>query len=324
MKKKQLSVIIPVYNSELYLKSTLDSIVNQTVFNELEIILINDGSIDQSQYICQEYCNRYDNIFLYNQENLGVSQARNNGLKKVTSQYVTFLDSDDYIANNLYEQELEEIKNKNPDVLIVDFEKKHEDGTIKKYRKSFIKEWNINQDCMCDFFKGLIGGQVVDKVFRTDIIRDINFSDKYKIGEDMMFTFLALSKASKVYMNTNIYGYQYVVRNSSAMTGKFSEKYFDPIDITSEMVNEYSEDSIIYKYAYAHYIHELCKVVEYVYRHDAQKEYKEKVLQIVNQIKKYSLFDAYRYLIKKQFLGFLLIRFSPRLYLFFHKIMHIG
>lgn len=324
MKKKQLSVIIPVYNSELYLKSTLDSIVNQTVFNELEIILINDGSIDQSQYICQEYCNRYDNIFLYNQENLGVSQARNNGLKKVTSQYVTFLDSDDYIANNLYEQELEEIKNKNPDVLIVDFEKKHEDGTIKKYRKSFIKEWNINQDCMCDFFKGLIGGQVVDKVFRTDIIRDINFSDKYKIGEDMMFTFLALSKASKVYMNTNICGYQYVVRNSSAMTGKFSEKYFDPIDITAEMVNEYSEDSIIYKYAYAHYIHELCKVVEYVYRHDAQKEYKEKVLQIVNQIKKYSLFDAYRYLIKKQFLGFLLIRFSPRLYLFFHKIMHIG
>lgn len=324
MKKKLLSVIIPVYNSELYLKSTLDSIVNQTVFNKLEIILINDGSIDQSQYICQEYCNRYDNIFLYNQENLGVSQARNNGLKKVTSQYVTFLDSDDYIANNLYEQELEEIKNKNPDVLIVDFEKKHEDGTIKKYRKSFIKEWNINQDCMCDFFKGLIGGQVVDKVFRTDIIRDINFSDKYKIGEDMMFTFLALSKASKVYMNTNICGYQYVVRNSSAMTGKFSEKYFDPIDITAEMVNEYSEDSIIYKYAYAHYIHELCKVVEYVYRHDAQKEYKEKVLQIVNQIKKYSLFDAYRYLIKKQFLGFLLIRFSPRLYLFFHKIMHIG
>ena len=324
MKKKLLSVIIPVYNSELYLKSTLDSIVNQTVFNELEIILINDGSIDQSQYICQEYCNRYDNIFLYNQENLGVSQARNNGLKKVTSQYVTFLDSDDYIANNLYEQELEEIKKKNPDVLIVDFEKKHEDGTIKKYRKSFIKEWNINQDCMCDFFKGLIGGQVVDKVFRADIIRDINFSDKYKIGEDMMFTFLALSKAKKVYMNTNICGYQYVVRNSSAMTGKFSEKYFDPIDITAEMVNEYSEDSIIYKYAYAHYVHELCKVVEYVYRHDAQKEYKEKVLQIVNQIKKYSLFDAYRYLIKKQFLGFLLIRFSPRLYLFFHKIMHIG
>ena len=324
MEKKLLSVVIPVYNSELYLKSTLDSIVNQTVFNELEIILINDGSTDQSQYICQEYCNRYDNIFLYNQENLGVSQARNNGLKKVTSQYVTFLDSDDYIENNLYEQELEEIKNKNPDVLIVDFEKKHEDGTIKKYRKSFIKEWNINQDCMCDFFKGLIGGQVVDKVFRTDIIRDINFSDKYKIGEDMMFTFLALSKASKVYMNTNICGYQYVVRNSSAMTGKFSEKYFDPIDITAEMVNEYSEDSIIYKYAYAHYIHELCKVVEYVYRHDAQKEYKEKVLQIVNQIKKYSLFDAYRYLIKKQFLGFLLIRFSPRLYLFFHKIMHIG
>ena len=61
-------------NSELYLKSALDSIVNQTVFNELEIILINDGSTDQSQYICQEYCNRYDNIFLYNQENLGVSK----------------------------------------------------------------------------------------------------------------------------------------------------------------------------------------------------------------------------------------------------------
>ena len=63
MEKKLLSVIIPVYNSELYLKSALDSIVNQTVFNVLEIILINDGSTDQSQYICQEYCNRATTTF---------------------------------------------------------------------------------------------------------------------------------------------------------------------------------------------------------------------------------------------------------------------
>lgn len=319
-----LSVVIPIYNSELFLRETLDSVVNQTVFEKIEVILINDGSTDNSLKICMDYADRYSNIILFNQNNSGVSEARNLGIKKATGKYLTFLDSDDIIEYDLYEKELIEIINGEYDVLIIDFVKKHENGIEKKYRKNFKLTMYKNEEIMKNFFKGVIGGQVVDKVFLTDLVKNKRFSREFKIGEDMLFTFDVLNDCNKACLNTFISGYKYIVRDSSAMTGKFSPKYFDPVLITKKILSSYKKDDSLFSYAYAHYIHESCKVVEYIYRHNAQNEYNDILKKLIKEIKNYSIFEARKFLVKKQFFGFLLMKYSPRIYMFFHKIMHIG
>lgn len=101
----KVSVIIPVYNVEKYLRDCLDSVVNQTI-KDIEIICVNDGSTDGSLYILNEYCSNDDRFVIINQENQGLSVARNNGLNSASGDYIAFIDSDDYLLNNDYFEKL--------------------------------------------------------------------------------------------------------------------------------------------------------------------------------------------------------------------------
>ena len=98
----KISIIVPVYNVSKYLKRSLDSLINQTL-KDLEIIIVNDGSTDNSLDICQEYASLDNRIKVISKENGGPSSARNYGLRYVTSDYVAFIDSDDYVALDMYE-----------------------------------------------------------------------------------------------------------------------------------------------------------------------------------------------------------------------------
>lgn len=319
-----LSVIIPVYNAEKYIDDTLNALCKQTVFENLEIIIVDDGSEDYSLEICNTYRLKYSNIKVISQTNQGVSTARNVGLLNATGEYVTFLDADDYVCENLYEQELELVKSNHADIGIVDFYKQHPDGKKIKYRKDFYKSWESNNDVLKDFFSGVVGNQVVDKIFALEIVKNIEFPKKFKIGEDMWFVFLALCKAQKVVMDTEIAGYVYMIRESSAMTGKFSSKFFDPVVLSKRMCVDISNNSDLEEYAHAHLVHETCKALEYVYRHHAENEYIENVKKLKLELKNYSLKSGYKYLVRKQFYGFLLLRISPKLYMLAHRLMKIG
>ena len=98
---KLISVIIPIYNTQKYLKKCIDSVESQS-YNNIEIILVNDGSTDSSEKIIQPYLQKYENIKYYKKENGGLSDARNYGIQKATGDYICFLDSDDYIDINLF------------------------------------------------------------------------------------------------------------------------------------------------------------------------------------------------------------------------------
>lgn len=95
-----VSIIVPVYNAEKYLNKCLDSIVNQT-YSNLEIILINDGSTDNSLSICNDYTNKDGRIIVIDKHNTGAADSRNEGLKKATGKYIMFVDSDDFIDLNI-------------------------------------------------------------------------------------------------------------------------------------------------------------------------------------------------------------------------------
>ena len=128
-KRVAVSVIIPIYNTEKYLQDCLDSIEKQTL-NDIEVILVNDGSTDGSEIIANEYCQRNNNFKLINQKNAGLSAARNAGIDEAHGEYVYFLDSDDYIAEDAIETLYSKAEKENLDILKFPayiFEEDHKD-----------------------------------------------------------------------------------------------------------------------------------------------------------------------------------------------------
>src|SRR5699024_4494271 len=111
-----ISVIVPVYNVEKYVRRCIDSICGQT-YSNLEIILIDDGSTDSSGKICDEMAAKDGRISVIHQENKGLSQARNAGLDQAKGEYIAFVDSDDYLSLNMYECLLKSLKENNADVV---------------------------------------------------------------------------------------------------------------------------------------------------------------------------------------------------------------
>ena len=122
----KLSVIVPVYNVEKYLSRCLTSLINQTLDN-IEIIIVNDGSTDKSDEIIREYKKANNNIIYVTKENGGLSSARNFGLIYATGEYIAFLDSDDYVDRNIYKKMYEKAKETNSDYVECDFIWQYED-----------------------------------------------------------------------------------------------------------------------------------------------------------------------------------------------------
>lgn len=319
-----LSVIVPVYNACSYLAELLDDLKNQTVFGYLDIVLVNDGSNDESRSLCQQFADAHENVILVDQPHTGVSAARNRGIVFARGLYTTFLDADDRIEHDLYEKELFLIQDASADIGMIDFYKLHRNGRKIKYRKNFKKSWSNRRDATKAFFRGEIGGQVVDKIFRTSLIKELRFPEKYRIGEDMFFVLKAIEQAQTVVMDTMIGGYTYVVREGSAMTGTFNQHHLDAVRISREMYDQYVEDHKLSEAAKAHWIHECCKALEYIYAHDVEKCYKDEVENLRKALREYPVVEAKNNLVFRQFLGFLLMRMMPRSYMLVHRLKHIG
>ena len=128
-----ISVIVPVYNVEKYLRQCLDSVLAQT-YRELEIILVDDGSTDGSGAICDEYATRDSRIKVVHQQNGGLSSARNAGLDLATGEYVAFVDSDDYIHETMLELLYQALVENNADTVICNFERVDEKGDVISVR----------------------------------------------------------------------------------------------------------------------------------------------------------------------------------------------
>ena len=130
-KDNKISVIIPVYNVEKYLRRCLESVINNTYTN-LEIICINDGSSDNSLKILNEYAARDSRVVVFSKSNGGLSSARNKGIKKSTGEYITFIDSDDWVHPQFFEILIQSLQNDNTDAAICGF------SQVEKYEDTFI------------------------------------------------------------------------------------------------------------------------------------------------------------------------------------------
>lgn len=114
----RVTTIIPVYNAEKYLEDTINSVIGQSVFNQIEVLLVDDGSTDCSSEICDRFSCNYENISVFHKDNRGVSSARNYGLSKAKGQYIHFMDADDVISRIMYETFLDCAEQHSPDVIV--------------------------------------------------------------------------------------------------------------------------------------------------------------------------------------------------------------
>ena len=138
----EVTVIVPVYNSEKYIAKCIESILNQT-FRNFELLIINDGSKDNSQKIIEEYQKKDpERIVIVNQENKGVSKTRNEAIKMANGKYLMFIDNDDYIDKDYIETFIKEIKENDLDVVLGGYRRPNEDGKIVKELRLKDEEWS--------------------------------------------------------------------------------------------------------------------------------------------------------------------------------------
>lgn len=212
-----VSVIIPVYNVEKYIHQCIDSVINQTLKN-IEIICINDGSEDASFSILQEYAQKDSRIILLNQKNLGVSVARNKGIKIARGKYIMFVDSDDWIESNAIELAYKLILEKNVDILAFGYNI-YENGNVRSgFTDNFLTRSENKTNFSNNDLMNIIH-LIWDKIYRRDFILDkkISFPEQIKLAEDGSFNLQCLiEKAVWGITKQPLYCYR-INRKDSAM-----------------------------------------------------------------------------------------------------------
>ena len=231
-----ISIVVPVYNVEKYLKKCIDSIINQT-YENLEIILVDDGSTDNSKKICDEYILKDNRIKVIHKENGGLSDARNVGVDKAKGEYIVFIDSDDWIDEKMIEILYYIIKKNNSDISICDyFLAYNEEEQNQKEEIQFYQFNNIEAlKKLYDENLNIIMTITCCKLFKKILFSDIKFP-KGKIHEDEFTTYKLLYKSKKIsYTNEKMYYYRQ--REDSITHRKFSIKNLDAVDAFEERIS---------------------------------------------------------------------------------------
>lgn len=239
MKERPLiSIIVPVYNVEKYLRECLDSICGQQNIDS-EIIVVDDGSTDGSGAICDEYAGKYANITVIHKQNEGAAFARNAGLDIITGDYVGFVDSDDYIAADMYETLLRAIVRTESDIACCGY-KRVIGGEVTAEEKPVTKAVVLSGQ---EIIKNLMLDKEMtyspwDKLFKAELFKEIRFPQKEKLpSEDMPCIYETLKKAEKVvYIGIAKYYYRLVLTSSTQKT--FAPQNIGTVYYTQEICDD--------------------------------------------------------------------------------------
>lgn len=238
---EKITVIVPVYNVENYLNKCLDSLINQT-YKNLEIIVINDGSTDNSGKICQEYAQKDNRIIYIEKENGGQSEARNMGLDRMTGSYVTFVDSDDWVELDYVEVLYNKLIEYQADIAVGNYYSYNEQERIfyfhifgnsyyeKVYDNVSIFENFYESEHMKNFALICVGG----KLYKSDLFRELRF-EVGKLGEDGYLNQKIYLLAEKtIYLNAGLYAYR---QREGSSSRSWTEKWMHAlVDAMSERI----------------------------------------------------------------------------------------
>lgn len=219
-----ISVIIPIYNVDAYLRRSIDSVIDQT-YKNLEIILVDDGSTDDSAKICDEYSSYDERIRVIHKKNGGLVSARKAGIQLASGEYIAYVDGDDWIEDAMYQQLVEKIED--ADIII--------SGVIRDYNGGIVKEINKIQDGIYEgealrsiifekmiytgeFFERGIQPHIFNSLYRYELIytNQLKVDDRIRVGEDMACFYPTILDASKIALISDCF-YHYKMRTNSIM-----------------------------------------------------------------------------------------------------------
>jgi glycosyltransferase involved in cell wall biosynthesis len=214
MNNPSISVVVAVYQAEKYIKRCLDSIRAQT-FTDFEVLLVDDGSLDSSGMICDEYAARDSRFRVIHKQNEGVSCARQTGLNTAKGKYIIYADPDDWVEPNWLQKMYEKIEKENADIVICDFERIYKDKKVHYVQKPRSLD---NDDIIADLLEDKIWGSCWNKLVKRDIFKQYNvsFNPRMTIWEDLYVTCLLVADGAKViYLPEILYHYDSIVNKNS-------------------------------------------------------------------------------------------------------------
>ncbi|MGL4865840.1 MAG: glycosyltransferase family 2 protein [Cetobacterium sp.] len=251
MEKNKISVIIPCYNIEEYIENTVKSVLSQT-YKNIEIIAIDDGSIDKTLQKLQKLSAEDKRLKVYTKKNEGVSKTRNKGLELSTGDYIYFLDGDDTIEVNFFQDAVKKLKNEDVEFVVANYQIINEKNqTLKKYdNKDELRICNLN--LLEELFLGKKYINISSIILKKDSIGKIKFLEKLKIGEDIDFIRKVLIENinKKTYIIPKYY-FKYLKRQNSAMNGKINLLTLKESFDTKEKFHELIPEELLESYNYS-------------------------------------------------------------------------
>ena len=232
-----ISVVVPVYNTKVYIALSIESILAQT-YPHLELILIDDGSVDGSGHICDQYAAKDPRVKVIHQNNRGVSHARNVGLNEASGEYIAFVDADDSIAPVYLESLHRLLKDKDAEIAVCDVEyvfESKKDLDIRPYQTDEFEVVSGSEAAQRMLYQKVINSGPFAKLFRRELFKFIAFSEDIAIGEDLEVNYKLFLKSNKVAINLSK-NYFYLQRAGSAMQSSFSIKRRDSIKVLKELL----------------------------------------------------------------------------------------
>ena len=276
---KKVSIIVPVYNVEAYIAKCLDSLVNQTL-SDIEIIVVNDGSPDNSQKIIDKYVKKYpDKVKSYIKENGGQGSARNYGLKKANGEYIGYVDSDDYIKVDMYEKLYNLAKKDNADISMCSNIIVYENNNSEVEEKLFLKTDNDKVNALFN------NPGVCNKIYKKELLEEFTFRTKVWY-EDLDFVSKVILKAKKIsFIDEGLY--YYLLRQGSTMNNSNIMKNLDILKSFDSLINYLKEkkcydkykDEVTYLAIYHIYIAAIVRIININNSKDKK--------QVINELIKY-------------------------------------
>ncbi len=318
MNNPKISVIVPVYNLENYIENTVAMLTAQT-YKNLEIILVDDGSTDNSLEICQRLAKSDSRIVVIHQENKGVSAARNTGIKQATGKYIGFCDGDDDVEKDMYEFLYNNLVTDKADISICSLKMVRTDNSVTYISTGKNIIWDNKEHYLKALFSGNTTMSVYTKLFKAEICKNTEFSENLRMNEDKFYCFLTAFKANRI-TYYDIPKYTYFRRAGSSTVTEFTEKFFDSIKSSDMMIkickNKCPE---LLNNAHANKLATVLRTYKLMLLRNGFKKFPKEAQEIKNYIKSFDKSIAKKYLSKKNYIRYKVAKTSRPLFTFMGK-----
>lgn len=287
-KNPKVSIIIPAYNIAPYLERCLESVRRQT-YEKLQIMIIDDGSIDQTGKIADSYAEKDKRFHVIHKENRGVSAARKTGLEQAVGEYIGFVDGDDYIEPEMYEKLVDLAIEYDADIVHCGYQMVFPNRVDLYYGTKQLKV----QDTYTGVRDLLEGTQIepglVNKIYRHKLFKDIEYDENIVINEDLLLNYFLFHRSKKA-VYTDVPYYHYMIRKNSASTSDWNEhKLLDPLCVLERMYKQ-ENNGELKRIICNRYIYQLVKLI--IFQSDKQKfelqkyqkEFRRKLKKVLRKI----------------------------------------